>query len=182
MNINGKITYVWKNICLIFYYSALRHFPSSSNPFFGKLSRILRYHCCRNIFQYCGKNVNIERKSWFGSGKKLVIGDNSGLGKNCVVPSNLVIGKDVMMGPNCFILAANHAIDSIEIPMIQQGHADPKITVIEDDVWIGRQVLFTPGRIVKKGSIIAAGCILTKDFPEYSIIGGNPSTLIRKRN
>lgn len=41
--------------------------------------------------------------------------------------------------------------------------------------------MIAPGRHIKKGSIIAMGCILTKDFPEYSIIGGNPSQLIRNR-
>jgi maltose O-acetyltransferase len=56
-----------------------------------------------------------------------------------------------------------------------------KKTVIEDDVWIGQNVIFTPDRYVKKGSIIAAGCVLSKDFPEYSIIGGNPPRLIGAR-
>jgi maltose O-acetyltransferase len=65
--------------------------------------------------------------------------------------------------------------------MISQGIDDKRITIIEDDVWIGQNVIFTPGRIVKEGSIIAAGCVLSNDFPEYSIIGGNPSKLIRSR-
>lgn len=39
----------------------------------------------------------------------------------------------------------------------------------------------TPGRNIKRGSIIGAGGLLCKDFPEYSIIGGNPSKLIRSR-
>lgn len=86
-----------------------------------------------------------------------------------------------MMGPNCYIFSTNHAFDRRDISMIQQGHTIRKQTIIEDDVWIGRNVIFTPGRIVKKGSIIAAGCVLSKDFPEYSIIGGNPSRLIRNR-
>ena len=65
--------------------------------------------------------------------------------------------------------------------MIKQGQRLRKKTVIEYDIWIERQVTFTPGRTVKKGSIIAAGCVLSKDFPDYSVIGGNPSCLIRKR-
>jgi acetyltransferase-like isoleucine patch superfamily enzyme len=56
-----------------------------------------------------------------------------------------------------------------------------KQTVIENDVWIGRQCIFTPGRIVRTGTIIAAGTVLCKDFPEYSIVGGNPSKLIKSR-
>ncbi len=59
---------------------------------------------------------------------------------------------------------------------------EKKQTIIEDDVWIGRNVIFTPGRTVRKGSIIGAGCVLTKDFDEYTIIGGNPSRVIRSRN
>ena len=130
---------------------------------------------------FCGKNVNIEKGADFGSGFQLQIGNNSGLGINCRVPSNIIIGSDVMMGPECFILDANHSFENVEVPMINQGHAEKKQTIIEDDVWIGRDVLFTPGRVVKRGSIIGARCVLTKNFPEFSIIGGNPSRLIRSR-
>lgn len=65
--------------------------------------------------------------------------------------------------------------------MLLQGHSEHKQTIIEDDVWIGRNVSFTNGRHVYKGTIIALGCVLTKDFPEYSIVGGVPSKLIKKR-
>ena len=86
-----------------------------------------------------------------------------------------------MMGPNVFILDVNHEVSDTTKPMCFQGHVGRKTTVIEDDVWIGRDVKMTPGRHISKGSIIAMGCVLTKDFPEYSIIGGNPSKLIRSR-
>jgi maltose O-acetyltransferase len=182
MKIKGKNISLLQILCLLAYYGLLTYLPVSTFPIIGKLSRNLRYLCCKNIFLYCGHNVNIERKAKFGSGINLSIGDNSGIGVNCVVPSDINVGNNVMMGPNCYILHANHEIDRTDIPMIDQGYSSIKQTIIEDDVWIGRQVLFTPGRIVKKGSIVGAGCILTKDFPEYSIIGGNPSKLIRKRN
>ncbi len=65
--------------------------------------------------------------------------------------------------------------------MIFQGHSERKQTIIGDDVWIGRQVIFTPGRKVANGTIIGVGCVLTKDFPEYSVIGGNAGKLIRSR-
>lgn len=65
--------------------------------------------------------------------------------------------------------------------MNQQGFTTKKQTIIEDDVWIGRNVTMTLGRVIKEGSIIGACCVLTKDFPEYSLIEGNPSKLIRLR-
>ncbi len=181
MRINN-VQFSFKQVFFLFIYKVfLVWLPESTTPIIGKYCRKLRYLCCKNIFLYCGKNVNIEKGAFFGSGFRLKIGDNSGIGINCTVPGNIVIGCNVMMGPNCYIFSDNHAFDRTDIPMIEQGHTAQLVTIVEDDVWIGRQVIFTAGRIVKKGSIIAAGCVLTKNFPEYSIIGGNPSKLIKTR-
>lgn len=158
-----------------------KHFPASSFPFLGRPSKRLRYICCKQFFKSCGRGVNIERGASFGFGFQLEIGDNSGLGRYCSVPSNIIIGNDVMMAPNVFILAKNHEYKDIEIPMRLQGIKESNRTVIKNDVWIGRNVIFTPGRTVNNGSIVAAGTVLTKDFPPFSIIGGNPGKLIKSR-
>jgi maltose O-acetyltransferase len=181
MKIRGREIRLPQLFALFVYYSFLRHLPSGSSLFFGKFFRFLRYQCCRHIFLECGSNVNVERGAYFASGSRLKIGDNSGLGIDCHVPGDIVIGRNVMMGPNCHIFGANHAFDRVDVPIIEQGFEAPKKTTIEDDVWIGRNVCFTPGRYVKRGSVIGAGCLLSKDYPEYSIIGGNPSRLIRSR-
>jgi maltose O-acetyltransferase len=141
----------------------------------------LRYICCKRIFKSCGKGVNIERMAYFNTGLDVSIGDYSMLGINCHLSDDISIGNNVIMGPNCVILNRNHKFSRTDIPILQQGLTEKKLTVVEDDVWIGRDVLFTPGRTVRRGSIIAAGCVLSKDFPEYSIIGGNPSRLLKKR-
>ena len=86
-----------------------------------------------------------------------------------------------MMAPEVFIAKNNHRFDKTATPMCFQGASENGITIIEDDCWIGRRVIMTPGRHIKKGSIIATGSVLTKDFDEYSIIGGNPAKLIKKR-
>lgn len=168
-------------VCRILYYSIASHLPVSYSRFFGKVSTKIRYMLCRNIFDYCGKNVNVEKGAWFGKGTNLRIGDNSGLGVNCVIPDGSIIGKDVMMGPNCYIHGRNHEFGRIDIPMRLQGYTKGKPVIIDDDVWIGRDVSIMAGRHISKGSIIAANCVLTKDFPEYSIVGGNPGKVIKKR-
>jgi len=111
-----------------------------------------------------------------------MIGDNSGLGINFRVLNNTTIGKNVMMGPNFYILESAHLFDRVDISMREQGRKKErdKIT-IGDDVWIGRDVMIMGSREIKTGSILGARCVLTKSFPEYSIIGGNPSKLIRSR-
>ena len=65
--------------------------------------------------------------------------------------------------------------------MIEQGETFYPKTIIEDDVWIGARVLILPGRRIGKGSIIAAGSVITKDVAPYSIVGGNPAHLIKTR-
>lgn len=166
---------------LALYYGCLYFLPENTNPLFGKISGRLRYRCCKHIFKSCGKDVHIERKANFGSGRNICIGDCSGIGVNACIPSDTVIGNDVMMGPNCYILGQNHCFERTDIPMRCQGFGEHRQTVIENDVWIGRDVLMTPGRHIAEGTIVAGGCVLTKDFAPYSIVGGNPAQLIRSR-
>lgn len=166
-------------LCL--YYGIAQHLPVSYNRIFGKLAKRFRYSLCRLIFLKIGENVNIERKANFGNGKEVIIGSNSGLGINCVVPNNIVIGDNVMMGPNCYILDCNHIFEKTDIPIQQQGSRKGEKCIIESDVWIGRNVMFTSGRRIRQGTIIGMGAVVTKDFPAYTIIGGNPAKLIRSR-
>lgn len=173
---------VKKIIFLLLYKYCFRFFPKSTSFFLGSFSKKMRYLCCKRIFKFCGIDVNIERGADFGSGFDLEIGDYSGIGINCRVPSNIKIGNYVMMGPNCYILDTNHDFSDLSQPMIFQGHLEKKKTIIKNDVWIGRDVVMTPGRIIEDGTIIGACTLLSKDFPAFSIVGGNPSKLIRFRN
>lgn len=171
----------YKYFCLTVYYSFAQWLPSSYQPM-GGVGKWLRYRLVKVIFKKCGKNVTVERRVQFGSGRGITIGDNSGLGVNAVVPNNIQIGRDVMMGPDCYFLSVNHKFDRTDIPMWKQGYTLPQHpTIIEDNVWIGRQVTATPGRHISSGTVIGACCLLCKDFPQNSIVGGNPSKLIRSR-
>lgn len=172
-----------RNIWLILYYGFARYLPGSHTFWGGVFKSLkLRQICCRHIFKYMGANVNIEKGAWFGKGQDIEIGDNSGIGYNAHILSNTVIGRNVMMGPNLYILESTHLFSRTDIPMIEQGKKSyrDKI-VIGDDVWIGRDVMIIGSREIKTGSIVGARCVLVKSFPEYSVIGGNPSQLIRNR-
>lgn len=166
-------------IALFVYYFFAYYLPQSGR--YGNIVGRIRFFLCKYIFLKCGNHVNIERKAFFGNGALLEIGDYSGIGVNAVLPNNSKIGCNVMMGPNCYVLERNHSFERIDIPMRKQGFTASKPFIIEDDVWIGRDVLVLPGKTIRMGSIIAAGCVLSKDFPSYSIVGGNPSRLIRSR-
>lgn len=170
-----------KFIALAFYYGLLRYLPKSGFPLLGPPSRWLRALCCKVIFKKMGRRVNVERGAVFGCGFDIEIGDRSGIGINAHLPSDTIIGNNVNMGPQVFILGRNHRIDRTDITMQAQGYMPERRTVIGDDVWIGRQVTMTPGRTIARGTVVGACCLLCKDFPEYSVVGGNPSRLIRNR-
>lgn len=86
-----------------------------------------------------------------------------------------------MMGPDVKIIAFNHEYSNLEKPMCLQGFQPMEPVIIEDDVWIGTRETILPGVKIGKGSILGAGCVVTKDVKPYSIMGGNPARLIRSR-
>lgn len=179
MRIKGKDIKITQIICLVLYYGFARYLPVSNILF--NMGGIIRYNLCKYIFKKCGKHVNIERKAFFASGLDIEIGDYSGIGINAHIPNGTIIGDYVMMGPNCFILDVNHDISDVSKPMALQGCTEKKTTRIGNDVWIGRDVHMTSGRTIADGSIVAMASVLTKDFPAYSVVGGNPAKLIKSR-
>lgn len=121
------------------------------------------------------------------------IGDNVELGNNVVLNigecKGLYIGDYVSIAMNVFIRSGNHKFDREDIPIQKQGH-DCKVLnfnnreysiIIEDDVWIGAHCVLVSGAHIAKGTVVAAGSIVTKSFPAYSVIGGNPARIIKRR-
>ncbi|MBR2404429.1 MAG: glycosyltransferase [Clostridia bacterium] len=172
----GKISFA---LSYVMYYFWARHLPGSDVPY-SMGSKKIRAFFARRMFSSMGKNVNIEHGAFFASGKDISIGDNSGLGLNCRVAGPLSIGNDVMMAPNVSIYTQNHETENIYRPMRLQTAEKKKVT-IGDDVWIGANAIILPGVTVGSGAIIAAGAVVTKDVPEFAVVGGNPAKIIKTR-
>lgn len=162
------------------YYGVARHLPWSFMPG-GGVGRRARALACRGLFESCGADVNVEQGAWFGSGERIVLGSRSGIGKDAMIMGPLTMGEDVMMGPRVIVLARNHVVDDVTRPMREQGLTDPMPVVVEDDVWIGAAAVILPGRRIGRGSVVAAACVVTKDVPPYTIVGGNPMRELGRR-
>lgn len=165
-----------KKIWLGIYISLAKHLPSS---YASKVCRKIRGGCAKHILKYCGTNVNIEKGAHFSTSVSL--GDNSGIGIDCEIHGDVTIGNNVMMGPKVAIYTQNHSTRSIDTPMIDQGLEKPESVIIEDDVWIGHGAIILPGVTVKRGSVVGAGAVVTKTYPEYSVIVGNPAKVVKTR-
>lgn len=112
------------------------------------------------------------------------------------IGDKLIIGKFCAIGSNVqFIMnGANHRMDGISTyPFNIFGGEWTKVepskenlpykgdTIIENDVWIGYNATIMPGIRVGNGAIIAANSTVTKDVEPYTIVGGNPARVIKKR-
>lgn len=183
-NINERyIKKIIRYIALTVYYCFGKYLPQRL-PIYGECKRI-RGFLCKLIFKKCGKNVNIQRGAYFGLGNNITIGDNSGIGVNAYITGigsggELAIGNDVMMGPEVVIFTVSHCYKDTTIPMNRQGFYSAKV-VIEDDVWIGYRSIILTDITIGKGSVIGAGSVITKDVPPYTVVGGAPARVIKKR-
>lgn len=167
-----------EKISYLIYVLIAKRLPISYNRF-GQISKKIRYMLAKRFIRKCGDNVNFEMGATFGT--DLEIGNNSGVGINARLSKGVKIGENVMMAPDVVILTVNHNIFDTGLPMIQQGDSVLENVVIEDDVWIGQRVIILPGVKLKKGVVVGAGSVVTKTFPEYSIIAGNPARIIKSR-
>lgn len=163
----------------LLYYFFVRHLPTSCSPYaFG--SKYIRYCICKRLFSKCGKNVNIEHGADIGTGRRAEIGDNSGIGIHCIVKRE-IIGKNVMMGPDVVFINQNHNFSDPDKPLQEQGYIESEPIVVGDNTWIGTRAIILPGLKIGKNVIIGAASVVTKDVPDYAIVGSNPARIIRFR-
>lgn len=168
-----------RTICYFFFYCFARHLPCTGLPYSLGAGHIRRFFA-KGMLEKCGKHVNIEHGAFFASGKDITIGNHSGLGIGCRVAGPLEIGDDVMMAPGVTIVTQNHETSDLTRPMRLQTAPKYKVT-IGNDVWIGANVIILPGITVGNGAIIAGGAVVTKDVPDYAVVGGNPARILKNR-
>lgn len=119
----------------------------------------------------------------YAEGGTLDMGKDAALSPGVTVDASgglIRIGKQVAIGPGTVLRAANHCFDSLEKPIMLQGHLYGEI-VIEDDVWIAANCTITPGTRIGHGAVVGAGAVVTRDVEPYAIVGGVPARVIGSR-
>lgn len=169
---------------IIVYYGFARHLPKSNRPVLGKFGGWLRYVCAKHLFAECKGGVNLEQGAYIGNGKNFrVLGGGCGIGKDFVCHNRVVtIHGRLLMGEDVLFQGGGHKYDNPDVPIGSEGFLPDSPLEICDDVWIGARAIVLPGCTrIGAHSIIGAGAVVTKDVPDYAIVGGNPARVIRMR-
>lgn len=150
-------------------------------------------------------NISINFK--FGKkvrliGSNIVIKNNISIGDYSYINTGTIIesgeiGRFCSIAHNCIIGPPEHPVHTLithpisyhegfckEIGMNHNNYMkfdEPSKTIIKDNVWIGANAIILKGVVIGEGAIIAAGSVVTKDVPEYSIVGGVPAKIISNR-
>lgn len=135
----------------------------------------------QELFRTTVTSLNIEAPFLCDYGYNIQLGKNVYINHNCIILdcNKITIGNNVFIAPNVGLYAAYHPIDSTQRnAMIEQSLP----ITIEDDCWLGGNVVVLPGVTIGKGSVIGAGSVVNKDIPPNSLAVGNPCKVIRQIN
>ncbi len=114
----------------------------------------------------------------------IVLEDYANISSNCSLLSEtqITIGQYSFLAGHCYLVAGgNHSFDRTDTPIMFQSSKDRGGIDVGEDCWLGASVTVLDGVSMGKGCVIGAGTILTKSFPEYSIVVGNPGRKIKDR-
>ena len=113
--------------------------------------------------------------------KDLIIGEFAYIGPGCMIEQGVSIGKYTMLANNVMIVGGDHDFHNPTLPIIFSGREERRKTRIGVDCWIGTGSIIMAGVTIGDGAIVAAGSVVTKNVPPFTIYGGCPAKLIKNR-
>ncbi len=126
--------------------------------------------------------VRVMKGVSFGKGMDIQIGNNVQFGIYSDIASNVHFGNNILCAGGVeFIGRYDHEFSTPQKTIWEGSRGDNGTTIVEDDVWIGTNAIILSGVRIGKGSIIAAGSVVTTDIPSCEIWGGNPAKKLRDR-
>lgn len=141
-------------------------------------SHTLRIIALRMMGAKIAKDVAIYGGNEYRAPSKLVVGKGSALGHRAILDARrgLVIGENVCFGTEVMIWTLHHDYNDINFKVTGAS------VIIGSYVWMGSRCIILPGVTIGEGAVIAAGAIVTKDVPAFSIVAGVPAKVVGKRD
>ena len=126
-----------------------------------------------------GKSIKIEPAFQCDYGYNIEVGENFYANHNLVIldVGKVRIGNNVMFGPNVSLVTAGHPLD---VNLRNEGYEYGIAITIEDNVWLGANVVVNPGVHIGRNSVIGSGSVVAKDVEANSVYAGVPCRKIRE--
>lgn len=126
--------------------------------------------------------VRVMGGTHFAQHMDVVIGNNVQFGNGCNVASNVHFGNNVLMAGNVqFVGRHDHSFSTPGVTIWDGERGENGTTLVEDDVWLGASVIVISGVTIGRGSIVAAGSVVTGDIPPCEIWAGVPAKKVKDR-
>nr|WP_279635210.1 acyltransferase [Paraburkholderia lacunae] len=103
------------------------------------------------------------------------------VGPGCRINPGVRVGSYSMLGPDVQIVGNDHIFDRPGVPIIFSGRPEFRYTNIGKDVWIGAGATILCGTTIGDGAVVASGAVVTRDVEPFTVVGGVPARLIRRR-
>lgn len=132
----------------------------------------------RELFGSAGKDAWVESNFRCDYGTQITVGDYFYANYDCIFLdiAPITIGNRVYIAPRVCIYTVNHPM----VPEVRNTDLEyGRPVTIEDNVWIGGNVVILPGVTIGEGAVVAAGSVVTRDIPPRVVAGGNPCRVIR---
>ena len=158
-------------------YIFVKNLPS--NNFINKI----RTRLYAPYFSTLGENNKIGRSVNIANIENIKLGSNVTINAEVYLVasrSQIIIGNNVSIAPRCILQTQNHKYIDKNILINKQGDESSNI-IIQDDVWLGSNVIVLPGVTIAKGCVIGAGSVVTKDTEPYGVYVGVPAKKIKER-
>ena len=141
----------------------------------------------KKMLRGCGSNVRFSALTSDFTYRNVTIGNDVYIGPHALflcTESQIFIGNKVLFGPHVTIIGGDHRITDVGrfiYDVLDKHPEDDQDVHIEDHVWIGTNTTSLKGVTVGRGSVVAAGALVTKDVPPYAIVGGVPAKVLKYR-
>lgn len=148
--------------------------PRSDFPILGKFCNKIRVFFARKISKGVHKKAFIQKGAIIMPG--LVVEEKGCVGIRCYTDWGVHIGKNTMLGPNVVFFTTGHK-RSDDGTRFVPGITKHRPIYIDEDCWIGQNVIVLGGVHIGKGATIGAGSVVAHDVPPYSLAAGNPAVV-----
>ncbi len=130
-----------------------------------------------------GKNAEFRMGAYAVTCSNISLGDKVIIRPGSILMATkngqIKIEKDVLVGSGVHIYVSNHKFDDLSLAIYYQGHSEEKSVLIKEGSWLGANAIILPGVTIGLNAVVAAGSIVTKDVQDFTLVGGNPTKIIR---